>query len=152
MMLPFGTLLKDVPYPLGEIVVFHDSAGESGGHEDRDCYTLRGTAPPRFFARQVDSYSLCFSRDRLNRVEASVSLPVGSASAQFAAACAEWQRMGTPGAADSERCKVRDGATELDARLATSEVSAAPALSIVLIESVPVIDSPPLLESVPARE
>jgi hypothetical protein len=137
MLLPFGTLLKDVPYPLGEVVVFHDSAGETGGHEDRDCYTLRATAPPRFFGRQVDQYSLCFSRDRLNRVEASVSLPVESASAQFAAACAEWQRTGTPVAAESDRCEARDGTTEVDARLTASEVSAEPAVSIALIESAP---------------
>jgi hypothetical protein len=137
MMLPFGTLLKDVPYRLGEIVVFHDSAGESGGQEDRDCYTLRDTAPPRFFGQQVDEYALCFSRDRLNRLEASVSLPPETASAQFAAACAEWQRTGTPGAAESERCEVRDGATEIDARLTTSEVSTQPAVSIALTESAP---------------
>jgi hypothetical protein len=145
MMLPFGTLLKDVPYPLGEIVVFHDTANEAGAGEDRDCYTLREAAPPRFFGRQVDEYSLCFSRDRLNRVEASVSLPEESASAQFTAACAEWQRRGAPapgtGAADtgaSDRCEFRDGATEVDARLATSEGSAAPAVSIALVDAAPV--------------
>ena len=165
VMLPFGTLLKDVPYPLGEIVVFHDAAGEAGAREDRDCYTLRKAAPPRFFGRQVDDYSLCFSHDRLNRVEASVSLPAESASAQFAAACAEWQRRGAPapgtgaagtaaantGAANTgaggtgaggtgaaDRCEVRDGTTEVDARLATSEGSAAPAVYIALADSDPV--------------
>jgi hypothetical protein len=139
MRLPFGTLLKDVPYPLGEIVVFHGAAGEAGDHEDRDCYTVRDSAPPRLFGRPVDEYALCFSRDRLNRVEASVSLPAESASAQFAAACAEWQRRGTPDRATSERCEDRDGTTEVEAQLmpAVTPPSAAaqPFVSIVLIDS-----------------
>jgi hypothetical protein len=139
MMLPFGTPLKDVPYPLGEIVMFHDSAGEAAGREDRDCYALRETAPPRMFGRQVDEYALCFSRDRLNRVEALVRLPAESASTQFAAACAEWQHADTPGIAESDRCEIRSGTTEVDARLTTPEASAAePAVSIVLSDSAPI--------------
>jgi hypothetical protein len=85
VIVPFGTLLKDVPYRLSEVVVFHDAGSGGAGHEDRDCHTVQGTAPPRFFGRPVGEYSLCFSSDRLNRIEASVSLPAESASAQFPA-------------------------------------------------------------------
>jgi hypothetical protein len=135
---PFGTLLKDVPFRLGEIVVFHDSTGGSG-REDRDCHMLEGTPPPTWFGRPVDEYSLCFSSDKLNRIEASVSLPAESASAQFAAACAEWQRHGTPGVSAPDRCGVRDGSTEIDARLKASETAdggaGEPALSISLVDS-----------------
>ena len=34
MIVPFGTLLRDVPYRLDEVVVFHDSAGAAAGRED----------------------------------------------------------------------------------------------------------------------
>lgn len=140
MMLPFGTLLRDVPYRLDEVVVFHDSTSAAAGREDHECYTLREAAPPRLFGRPVEGYSLCFSADRLNRIEASVSLPAESASAQFAAACAKWQRTGTPGASAADRCDNRDVATELDARLTVSEASARPAVSIVLTDQTPVSD------------
>ncbi len=140
MVLPFGTLLRDVPYPLDEVVVFHDSASAAAGREEHECYTPRGTAPPRLFGHPVEEYSLCFSADRLNRIEASVSLPAESASAQFAAACAKWQRSGTPGISASDRCENRDGATELDARLTVSEASARPAVSIALIDQTAVSD------------
>jgi hypothetical protein len=138
MMLPFGTLLRDVPFRLDEVVVVHDSASVAAGREDRECYTLQGTAPPRLFGRRVEDYSLCFSADRLNRIEASVSLSAQSASAQFAAACAEWQRTGIPGTAAADRCQMKDGTTELDARLTLPEDSARPAVSIALIDQTPV--------------
>jgi hypothetical protein len=140
MIVPFGTLLRDVPYRLDEVVVFHDSAGAAAGREDHECYMLRGAAPPRLFGQPVGQYSLCFSADRLNRIEASVSLPAQSASAQFAAVCAKWQRMGTPGTSTSDRCENRDGATELDARLTVSAASTQPAVSIALIDQTPVSD------------
>jgi hypothetical protein len=149
VIMPFGTLLKDVPYRLSEIVVFHDAASGGARHEDRDCYSVQGTVPPRLFGRPVGEYSLCFSSDRLNRIEASVSLPAESASAQFAAACAEWQRKGTPGTATPDRCEDRDGSTEIDARLtgfaasAASVASTEPVVSIALVDSAPIGDAGP---------
>jgi hypothetical protein len=120
---PFGTLLKDVPYRLGEIVMFHDSPGSPAAHGDRECYTLQGTPPPQWFGRPVSDYSLCFSSDRLNLIEASVSLPAESASARFAAACREWQRRGTPGAAAADRCEYREGTTAVEATLTGAEAT-----------------------------
>jgi hypothetical protein len=137
LMVSFGTLLKDVPYRLGEVVVFHDSAGASATRGDRECYTLQATAPPRWFGRPVEGYSLCFSSDRLNRIEASVSLPAESAFPRFAAACAEWQRQGTPGAAAADRCEVRDGTTQLQAALTASGTPGETTLSIILIDPAP---------------
>ena len=143
MIVPFGTLLKDVPYRLSEVVVFHDAGSGGAGHEDRDCHTVQGTAPPRFFGRPVGEYSLCFSSDRLNRIEASVSLPAESASAQFAAACAEWQRKGTPGTSTPDHCEDRDGSTEIDAHLTASPVSEEPVVSIALVDAAPIGDAGP---------
>ena len=143
VIVPFGTLLKDVPYRLSEVVVFHDAGSGGAGHEDRDCHSVQGTVPPRFFGRPVGEYSLCFSSDRLNRIEASVSLPAESASAQFAAACAEWQRKGTPGTSTPDRCETRDGSTEIDARLTASAASEEPVVSIALVDSAPISDAAP---------
>jgi len=140
MVVPFGTLLRDVPYRLDEVVVFHDSASAAAGREDHECYTLRGAAPPRLFGQPVEQYSLCFSADRLNRIEASVSLPAESASAQFAAVCAKWQPTGAPGTSSSDRCESRDGATELDARLTVSTAFPQLAVSITLLDQTPVSD------------
>jgi hypothetical protein len=137
VVLPFGTLLKDVPYRLAEVVLFHDSATGAAGREDRECYTLQGAAAPRWFGRQVDEYSLCFSSDRLNRIEASVRLPPESAPSQFAAACADWRRAGIPGGSAPDRCDARDGTTEVDARLTASEISAEPLVSVTLIDRPP---------------
>jgi hypothetical protein len=141
---PFGTLLKDVPYRLAEVVVFHDSPGSPAAHGDRECYTLQGSAPPRWFGRPVEDYALCFSGDRLNRIEASVSLPAESASARFAAACAEWQRRGMPGAAAADRCEDRDGTTAVEATLTAAEASgeSTVTLSMTLIDPAPPRDDP----------
>jgi hypothetical protein len=134
LMLPFGTLLRDVPFRLDEVVVFHDSASAVAGREDHECYAPRGAAPPRLFGRPVEEYALCFSADRLNRIEASVSLPAESGSAQFAAACARWQHGGAPGTTAADRCDAQVGTTQLDARLTVSEASARPAVAIILID------------------
>jgi hypothetical protein len=143
VIVPFGTLLKDVPYRLGEIVMFHDSSGVTAGREERDCHALQGASPPAFFGRPVAEYALCFSSDRLNRVEASVSLPADSASAQFAAACMEWQHHATAVADAPDRCAVKDGGTTVEARLDASEGSDGTLLSIALDAQVPVRDADP---------
>jgi hypothetical protein len=141
VVLPFGTLLKDVPYQLGEIVLFHGAGG--GGREDRECYALQRAAMPRWFGLKVDEYSLCFSSDRLDRIEASVSLPPGSASSQFAAACADWRTAGAAGTAAPDRCGGRDGTTEIDARLTASETDAEPTITITLTDRAAAHDAGP---------
>ena len=116
ILAPFGTLLKDMPVALTEILQFHD-AGQSGREtEDRDCYRPQ-SSPPQFLGRRPDDYLLCFDHDRLNRIEASVQLPSDGAAPIFAAACAEWQRHGQPAAGAPDRCEARDGATDLSGRL-----------------------------------
>ena len=72
-----------------------------------------------------------------------MSLPPESASAQFAAACDEWQRKGTPGTSTPDRCEDRDGSTEIDARLTASAASEEPVLSIVLVDAAPIGDAGP---------
>src|SRR5450631_759774 len=78
MIMPFGTLLKDSPLALHEVLLFHDTAQEGGDVPHRDCYAPAGE-PPLFVGRRPDEYLLCFSDDRLARVDASARLPGDSA-------------------------------------------------------------------------
>ena len=88
--MPFGTLFKDSPLALHEVLLFQDVAQAGGDTANQDCYAIDG-APPPFVGRRPDEYLLCFSHDRLIRVDASVRLPAASAGALFAAACAQWR-------------------------------------------------------------
>jgi len=123
ILAPFGTLLKDMPVALSEILQFHDAARSGRETEDRDCYTPQGS-PPQFLGRRPDDYLLCFDHDRLNRIEASVQLPSDGAAPIFAAACAEWQLHGQPVAGTPDRCEARDGAIDLSAHLSSAADSA----------------------------
>jgi hypothetical protein len=87
--------------------------------------------------RQPDEYLLCFSHDRLIRIDASVRLPAEGAGALFAAACAEWRGTRAPAGQTPDSCEGRDGVTRFSARLAAvpepaASAPAAAALSISL--------------------
>src|SRR5271154_162498 len=95
---PFGTLLKEVPVGLHEVLLFRDSAQGGEGGENGDCYALDG-APPPFVGHRPDEYLLCFDHDRLSRIEASVRLSADGAGTAFAEACARWRANGASQAA-----------------------------------------------------
>jgi hypothetical protein len=131
ILLRFGTLLKDSPIALHEVLLFQDAAhgGGGGGGGDRaseDCYTIGGVPPP-FVGRRPDEYLLCFSHDHLIRIDASVRLPAESAGPIFAAACAQWRATEAPVAQAPGSCDGRDGTTRFSARLAGDPESAAAA-------------------------
>ena len=119
---PFGTLLKDMPIALTEVLMFRDPAGGDHGHDDGDCYTPAGISPPPFLGHRPDDYLLCFEHDRLSRIHASVGISASDAPALLAAACEQWQR-GAPAAATrgAEGCEGNDGTTEFSARLIAGE-------------------------------
>ena len=71
VLAPFGTLLKESPIPLHEVVLFDDETHGTAEADGKDCYGIDG-APPRFVGRQPDQYLLCFDHDRLTRVDAAV--------------------------------------------------------------------------------
>jgi len=131
ILVPFGTLLKESPLTLHEVLLFHDAAQGAGGTEDRDCFTIEGK-PPQFVGRQASDYLLCFDHDRLNRVEATVRLPADGAASIFAQACARWLKTSAPATQTSDRCDGRDGATGFSARLGSEPEQPAPTLSISL--------------------
>jgi hypothetical protein len=134
LLVPFGTLLKDSPLALHEVLLFHDAARSGSGDEDGDCYGI-DAPPPQFAGRRPEDYRLCFEHDRLSRIEATVQLPADDASRVFAQACAEWRgesAPGAPGAPDAQgadRCDGRAGATGFRASLEPGP-AAAPATAL----------------------
>jgi hypothetical protein len=132
LIAPFGSLLKDIPLTLHEVLLFRDEAHGAAAADDGECYASAAPAP-RFVGRTPDEYLLCFKQDRLSRIKASVRLTTEQAPQIFAAACALWSRntasaratpAGTPnvGASDPEAqravdCQGRDGTIHYSGRL-----------------------------------
>jgi hypothetical protein len=85
---PMGSLLKDMPVTLHEVLLFRDEDKRAEVNEG-DCYAIDATAPT-FIARVPDEYLLCFKHDRLARIEATVRVPQDQAAKIFTAACTLW--------------------------------------------------------------
>jgi hypothetical protein len=132
---PFGSVLKDVPMALHEVLLFRDNGAADDAAAASECYAADAPAP-LFLGRTPDEYLLCFKQDRLSRIQAAVLLPAAEADGVFAAACAAWLRnagaaapgVATPGAA-APACEGRDGAIRFRGRL---EQDAESTLSITL--------------------
>jgi hypothetical protein len=132
---PFGSVLKDVPMALHEVLLFRDDGAADNAAAAAECYAADAPAP-RFLGRTPDEYVLCFKQDRLSRIQAAVLLPAAEADGVFAAACAAWLRnagaaapgVATPGVA-APACEGRDGAIRFRGRL---EQEAESTLSITL--------------------
>lgn len=123
MMAPFGSVLKGIPVPLHEVLLFEEEAPSAAEGARKDCYALDAT-PPSFLGRTPDEYVLCFDHDRLTRIEASVRLPAETSAPEFARACAVWLKSSaaTPGIGDS--CEGRDGSIAFSARLGAASAEA----------------------------
>jgi hypothetical protein len=118
---PFGSVLKDVPMALHEVLLFRDDGAVDNAAAALECYAADAPAP-RFLGRTPDEYVLCFKQDRLSRIQAAVLLPAAEADGVFAAACAAW---GAP----APDCEGSDGAIRFRGRL---EQEAESTLSITL--------------------
>jgi len=143
LIAPFGSVLKDIPVALHEVLLFRDdahgnaapgSAGADAAAVDAECYAADAPAP-RFVGRIPEEYLLCFKQDRLSRIQASVRVPAARAAEVFAAACTGWLKnaastpgaeapgVGTPGvgasaeAPSADACEGRDGAIHFRGRL-----------------------------------
>jgi hypothetical protein len=90
LLLPFGTVLKDAPFALHEVLMFRDAAHAAQG-DDAECYAMEPT-PPRFLKQTPSEYLLCYKHDRLARVQATVNLPKADAAQILSDACGLWQR------------------------------------------------------------
>jgi len=132
LIAPFGSVLKNIPLTLHEVLLFRDEAHGAAAADDAECYAA-ATPAPRFIGRTPDEYLLCFKEDRLSSIQASVRLTTEQAPQIYAAACARWSRnaasakaarAGTPsaGASDPEAqsagdCQGRDGTIHYRGRL-----------------------------------
>jgi hypothetical protein len=88
---PFGSLLKDAPLTVHEVLLFHDEAPGASSSDEAECYALN-VEPPRFLARQPEEFLLCYVHDRLSRIEATVRLPSSEALQVFTDACGLWMK------------------------------------------------------------
>jgi hypothetical protein len=125
---PFGSVLKDVPRTLHEVLLFRDQDPGATAPEDGECYAADVPAP-QFVGHIPDEYMLCFKQDRLSRIQATVRLPGSDAAAVFAAACAGWLKStAAPGevpnadarnadAQNADACQGRDGGVHFNAHL-----------------------------------
>jgi hypothetical protein len=91
LVAPFGSVLKDVPLTLHEVLLFRDETQRTAAADELECYAVDG-ARPRFVSRSPSEYLLCFKHDRLSRVEATVQLPADGAVRIFADACGLWMK------------------------------------------------------------
>lgn len=120
LVAPFGSLLKDIPSPRNEVLVFEGQPPDS----PRECYAIHA-APPRFLSQGPTELTLCFRHNHLARIEATVMLPAAEAPQILAAACAQWQRSAAATApqpavapdAPAGTCRGRDGSVDFDGRL-----------------------------------
>ena len=138
LIAPFGSVLKDIPLPLHEVLLFRDEARGAAAADDAECYAPDQSAP-QFVGQTPDEYLLCFKQDRLTRIQASVRLDTAQAQEVFAAACAGWLQRAVASAAPAapapsaapaaDSCEGREGATHFSARLGEESESN---LSIVL--------------------
>jgi hypothetical protein len=123
LIAPFGSVLKDVPATMHEVLMFRDEARGAAAADELECYAVDGKSP-RFVARLPAAYLLCFKQDRLSRIEATVRLPTEEAVRIFADACGLWSKNGQPageGCAGSDRGIAFTG--HLDSEPAGSEIA-----------------------------
>jgi hypothetical protein len=134
LIAPFGSVLKDIPVSLHEVLLFRDeghggAAADNASAADAECYATEAPAP-RFVGHIPDEYLLCFRQDRLSRIQASVRLTATEAPGVFTAACADWRKeapaVEVPGASvpSGAACEGRDGAVRFKARLGEEPVAA----------------------------
>jgi hypothetical protein len=91
LIAPFGSVLKDIPLAVHEVLVFRDEAHGESPAGDPECYAVSGIGP-RFLTRSPSSYLLCFNRGKLSRIEATVRLPENGSAQIVADACALWTK------------------------------------------------------------
>jgi hypothetical protein len=108
---PFGTLLKEFPLAVHEVLLFKDEAPGAPASDDAECYAVDGAAP-RFVDHKPETYLLCFAHDRLSRIEATVALPKSQAAQIFADACSLWMKRAPPSSSAAGGAGACQGSTD----------------------------------------
>jgi len=143
-VVPFGTLLKDMPLALDEVLMFHDAAGvpatgsaaagSANDAESGDCFSPSRAPPPQFLGLRPDPYLLCFEHDRLHRIELSVQIAAGDAARLKDAVCAAWLGSVPENTRTPDGCAGSGDGVLFSAHLAPGAASSA-ALSIILVDA-----------------
>ena len=123
LIAPFGSVLKDIPATLHEVLLFRDDERTSAAAEELECYAVDDKLP-RFAARPTSEYLLCLKHDRLSRIEATVWVPADEAVKIFADACGLWAKSGqaaAEGCAGTDRGVAYSG--HLDSEPKGSEIA-----------------------------
>jgi hypothetical protein len=113
LVAPFGSVLKDIPLTLHEVLLFHEAKSASSG-EEAECFAVDGEVP-RFVDRSPDEYMLCFTHDRLSRIQVVVRLPEDQSAKIFADACGLWMKRAN--APSSNLCEGSEAAVAFSGRL-----------------------------------
>jgi hypothetical protein len=127
LIAPFGSVLKDIPLRLHEVLLFRDEQHGAAAADDAagvaaaddaaavaaECYAADAPAP-RFAGRAPEEYVLCFKQNRLSRIQATVLLTAAEAPGELAAVCAA---ANAPAAPAGAACEGLDGAIHFSARL-----------------------------------
>jgi hypothetical protein len=125
LIAPFGSVLRDMPGALHEVLQFQDESHAKAGVEDQDkdqeCYGTRGSKP-NFAGRKLDEYLLCFRHDRLVRIEATLRLAADQAALVLSRTCAAW----------ADRCQGQEGDIRFSVRLAEDSGEPDPPLIVTL--------------------
>jgi hypothetical protein len=122
LIAPFGSVLKEIPATLHEVLLFRDSGQSTAAPEDAECYAADAPAP-RFLGRTPEEYLLCFKHDHLSRIQASVQLTTAEAAGVFAAACAGWLKAATSGTTNTAPGTTNTAPGTPDAAPATPDVA-----------------------------
>lgn len=138
LIAPFGSVLKEFPLAVHEVLLFRDespgaAAPGAPAHDDSECYAVEGKSP-RFMARSPSEYLVCFTHDRLSRVEATVRLPQTESAQIFADACGLWTKNPPAG---GRACAGAEGTITFAAHLDSDADAAAAQLVIQLDTSEP---------------
>jgi hypothetical protein len=133
---PFGSTLKDLPFPVHEVFLFGEDGrqGRNDERQDQECYTDTGRTHT-LAGRTIDDYAFCFDRDRLFRVEAAMQLEADRAQAQFAALCDAWLKNTTDAERSDAECKGRDGARAFSAQLDLEAGGSDAGVSLVIVDA-----------------
>ena len=131
LLAPFGGVLKDVPVPLHEVLLFRDEGESRPAADDAECFAIDG-ALPRFMDQALDEYLLCFRHDRLSRIVAAVRLPAPKSATDFAEACALWLKNAEVAPTNGASCAGDDADVSFSASLEADPDGADALLSIKL--------------------
>jgi hypothetical protein len=145
LTVPFGSVLKDMPLALHEVLLFRDQEKHGVDADEPECYAING-AVPSFMARVPQLYLLCFRHDRLARVEATVRVAQEEAAKVFADACGLWLKnsLTRPSAeATAGACTGNDDATAFTARVESDSDQAEASISIELDAAEAAPEPPP---------